>query len=115
MAKIGHDAKAIAFAKWSVWLKNEKCQKDAKSDCTTTLELLCARKPLQNDPIFEKCEHFESGQNWPRRKGYSLCKMFSLAQKCQKGAKNDCTTTLKLLCVKKPFQKKPNIRKMRAF
>ena len=22
IAKIGHDAKAIAFAKWSVWLKN---------------------------------------------------------------------------------------------
>ena len=43
MAKIGHDAKAIAFAKWSVWVKNKNCQKGAKNDSTTTLELLCAK------------------------------------------------------------------------
>jgi len=40
MAKVGHRAWAIAHAKWSVWVKNYKCQKGAKNDHTTTLELL---------------------------------------------------------------------------
>jgi len=31
--------------------------------------------------IFNKWEHFENDQNWPRRKGHSLCKMVSLVQK----------------------------------
>ena len=48
MAKIGHDVKAIAFAKWPVWVKNSKCQKGAKNQCTSTLELLCAKNPPKN-------------------------------------------------------------------
>ena len=32
--KIGHLAKAIAFAKSSVWVKNLKCQKHAKNHPT---------------------------------------------------------------------------------
>ena len=32
-------------------------------------------------------------------------------KKCQKGAKNDCATTLHLLCGKKPLQKTINISK----
>ena len=43
MAKIGYDAKAIGFAKWSVWVKNSKKQKGAKNDSTTTLQLFCAK------------------------------------------------------------------------
>ena len=39
MAKIGHNAKAIGFAKWSVWLKNSKYQKHAKNVSRDTLEL----------------------------------------------------------------------------
>ena len=54
MAQIGHDAKAIAFAKWSVWVKNSKCQKGAKNDCTTTLELLCATNRSDKILIFQK-------------------------------------------------------------
>ena len=54
MAKIGHHAKAIAFAKWSVWVKNLKCQKGAKNDSTTTLELLCAKNRSKKHLIFEK-------------------------------------------------------------
>ena len=42
MAKIGQDAKAIAFAKWS-----KKCQKGAKNDSTTVLEF-CVQKTGQN-------------------------------------------------------------------
>ena len=35
--------------------------------------------------------------------------------KCHKGAKKDSTRTLEFFCAKKPLQKTPNIRKMRAF
>ena len=44
MAKIGHDAKAKAFARWSVWVKNLKCQKGAQKDSATTLVLLGGKK-----------------------------------------------------------------------
>ena len=42
MAKFGHDAKALAFGKWSVWVKNKKCPKGKKNDCTSTVKLLHA-------------------------------------------------------------------------
>ena len=32
--KIGHLTKAIAFAKWSVWVKNYKCQEHVKNYST---------------------------------------------------------------------------------
>ena len=55
MAKIGHDAKAINFVKRvSLAQKIKKAKKMQKNDFTTTLELLCARKPLQKHLIFEK-------------------------------------------------------------
>ena len=57
---------AIAQAKWSVWVKNLKCQKDAKNNCKTTLELLSGKNSFKKDLIFEKREHFENGQNWPK-------------------------------------------------
>ena len=59
----------------------KKIPKTAKNDCTTTLELLCARNRSKKHLTFEKREHFENGQNWPRCKGHSLCKMLNLAQK----------------------------------
>ena len=58
--KIGHlakgiaHAKAIAFAKWSVWVKNYKCQKDEKNDCTRALELFCANNRSKKHQICEK-------------------------------------------------------------
>ena len=54
MAKIGHDAKAIAFAKRSVWVKNKKCQKGAKNNSASTLELSCAKNSSEKDLLFEK-------------------------------------------------------------
>ena len=33
---MGRLAKAIDFAKWSVWVKNQNGQKDAKNDFTST-------------------------------------------------------------------------------
>ena len=54
MAKNGHNAKAIAHAKYSLGLKNEKCKKGAKNDSTTTLELLCAKNLSKKQLVFEK-------------------------------------------------------------
>ena len=54
MAKIGHDAWAIAHAKWSVLLKNLKCQKGAKNDYTTTLNLFCAKNRSKKQLLLEK-------------------------------------------------------------
>ena len=43
MFKNGHNAKAIAHAKWAVWVKNEICEKHAKNVCTNTLKLFYAK------------------------------------------------------------------------
>ena len=76
--KIGHLAKAIEFAKWSVWVKKSKGQKRAKNDSTSTLELICAKNRLKKHQIFEKWDHFENRPSW---KGYRFCKLVSLGQK----------------------------------
>ena len=54
MAKNGHIAKAIAHAKYSLWLKNLKCKKGAKNDSTTTLELFLEKNGSKKQLIFEK-------------------------------------------------------------
>ena len=48
--KIGHLAKAIDFAKWSVWVKNSNGQKRDKNDSTSTIELFCAKNRLNKTP-----------------------------------------------------------------
>ena len=58
-----------------------KMPKRCEKRLSSTLELLCAKNRSKKHLIFEKREHFQNGQNWPRRKGYSLCKMVSLGQK----------------------------------
>ena len=57
---------AKAHAKWSVWVKNEKCEKGAKIDSTTTLEWLCEKHRVKKHLIVKKREAFENGQNWPK-------------------------------------------------
>ena len=52
--KFSHLAKAIDFAKRSVWVKNSNGQKRAKKDCTSTLELFCAKNRLKKHQIFKK-------------------------------------------------------------
>ena len=58
--KIGHlakaiaHAKAIAFAKWSNWVKNYKCQKHAKNHSTRSAELFCAKNASKKHQILEK-------------------------------------------------------------
>ena len=52
-----------------------------KNDSTITLELLYGKNGSKKRLIFEKWKHFENSQNWPRGKGYRLCKIASLGQK----------------------------------
>ena len=97
-------------------IKNAK--KVRKTIVRPHLKLLCAKNRSKKHLIFEKWEHFENGQNWPRCMGYSPCKMISLGQKlkmpkrCEKRLYYHIQSSV--VC-KKPLQKTPNIRKTRAF
>ena len=42
--------KSAIFAKWSVWVKKLKCQKDAKNHSTRILELFCAKNHWKKNP-----------------------------------------------------------------
>ena len=54
----------------------------------------------------KKREDFENGQNWSKGWAIAHAKMVSWGKKkCQKGANNDCKTTLELLCAKNRFRK----------
>ena len=55
--KIGHLAKAIALAEWSVWVKNYKCQKHAKTFNKYSSVVLC-KKRLEKAPNIGKMRHF---------------------------------------------------------
>ena len=59
MAKIGHNANAISFQKWSVWLKIQNSQKHAKNVSSDTLQLFCAKKLLQKTPNIREMTSFE--------------------------------------------------------
>ena len=54
MAKNGHNAKAIAHAKYSVWVKKENCLKYAKNVSRNTLKLFYAKNSSKKQLIFEK-------------------------------------------------------------
>ena len=54
MAKNGHNAKAIAHAKYSVWVKKSNCLKHAKNVSTNTLKLFYAKNGSKKQIIFEK-------------------------------------------------------------
>ena len=124
--KIGHlakaiaHAKAIAFAKLSVWVKNQNCQQDAKTHSTRVLKLFCAKNRSKKRQIFEKWGDFENRPSWKGYspcKGYSLCKIVSLGQKLKmpKTCQNSFYKSIKVVLCKKPLEKTPNIREMRRF
>ena len=56
-------------------------------------------------------------KNWPRGKGYRLCKIATLAQelKMAKTCEKRFCNHIRVVVCKKRLQKTPNIRKMRAF
>ena len=86
LAKAITHAKAIAHAKFSVWVKNYKCkcQKHAKNHSTRTAQLFCKKKGSKKHQILEKSDNFEnrpSCKGYSPCIGYSLCKMISLSRK----------------------------------
>ena len=112
--KIGDRAKAMAFAKWSVWVKYYNSQKRAKNDPLITLEYFCAKNRFRKHQIFEEWDDFE---NRPSCKGYSLCKMVSLGQKLKftKTCEKRFFNHIRVVLCKKQLEKTPNIREIRRF
>mgnify|MGYP007094275826 CR=1 FL=1 len=114
-------AKAIAFAKWSVWVKNYKYQKHVKNHSTRILELFCAKTCSKKHQILEKWDKFEnrpSCKGYSPCKGYSLCKMVSLGQKLKMPKtwkKNHSTRILKLFCPKNRSKKHQIFEKWHKF
>ena len=112
--KFSHPAKAIDFAKWSVWLKNSNGQKRPKNDFASTLECFCAKNRCKKHQIFQKWDHFEIQ---PSCKGYRVCKMVSLVQKlkwpqmCEKRFYKH----VRVVLWKKQLEKTPYIREIRPF
>ena len=118
MAKNGHNAKLIAHAKYSLWVKKIKLSKTCENRFYKYSNVFLCKKRLEKKYlIFEKCEHFENGQKWPQCKGYSPCKILSLGQKkklpktCQKRFYKH----IKAVLCEKRLEKTAHIRKMRAF
>ena len=117
MAKNGHNAKAKAHAKYSVWVIKKKLPKTCKNVSTNTFQLFYAKKGSKKQLIFEKWEHFENGQKWPQCKGYSPCKILTLGQKIKlpKTCEQRPYKHIRVVLCKKRLQKTANIRKMRTF
>ena len=58
MTKNGLDAKAIAHAKYSVWVKKENCLKHAKNVSTNTLKFFYSKKRLEKEANIQKMRAF---------------------------------------------------------
>ena len=118
--KISHLPKAIAFTKWSVWVKNYKCQKHEKNHSTRTLDLFCAKNRSKKHQIFEKWDNFENRPSWKFYspcKGYSPYKMVNLGQrlKMPETSEKPFYKNIRVVLCEKPLQKTTNIQEMRQF
>ena len=58
MAQNGHNAKVIAHAKCSIWVKKINCLRHAKNVSTNTLELFYAKKQLEKTANIRKIRAF---------------------------------------------------------
>ena len=120
--KIGHLAKAIDVAKWTVWLKNSNDQKRQKKDSTSTLEVLCAKnrctkyskKPLERTPYYWRNKTILKIGHLAKAIDVAKWTVWLKNSNDQKRQKKDSTSTLEVLC-EKPLEKAPNIREMRPF
>ena len=117
MAKHGHNAKAIAHAKYSVWVKKWNWLTHARNVSTNILKSCSAKNGSKKQLLFEKWEHFENGQTWPQCKGYSPCKILNLGQKIKlpKTCKNDSINTLELFYAKNGSKKQVIFEKWEHF
>ena len=102
--KIGHLAKAIDFAKWSVWLKNSNGRKRAKNDSANRLELFCAKNRLKKHQIFKNETILKIG-HLAKAIDFAKWSVWLKNSKDQKPAKNDSASKLELFCAKNRFKK----------
>ena len=112
--------KGYSLSKWSVSVKNLKCQKHAKNHPTRTSELFCARNRFKKNQIFEKGENFENRpccKVYSACKGYSVCKIVSLGKTLKMGKiwKKLFHKNIGVVLCEKPLEKSPNIRETRRF
>ena len=56
--KIGHLAKAIDFAKWSVWVKKKKRPKTCEKRFYKHVRVVLCKKPLQKTPYIREMRTF---------------------------------------------------------
>ena len=56
MAKNGHNAKAIAYTKYSVWVKKSSCLKHTKNVLTNTFKLFYAKTGSKKKNTYSKNE-----------------------------------------------------------
>ena len=79
--KNGHNAKAIALAKWSVWVKKIKLPKTCEKRFYKHITEVLSKKWLQKTLYIREMRGFWELEKWAQCKGYSPCKMVSLGQK----------------------------------
>ena len=63
MAKNGHNAKALAHTKYSVWVKKSSCLKHAKNVSTNTLKMFYAKTGSKKQLILFNLFYAKNGSN----------------------------------------------------
>ena len=102
--KIGHHAKAIAYAKSSLGSKIKLPKNMSKSILQIIYSCSVQKNPPKQLQIFEKWDHFE---NRPSCQGYSPCKILTLGQKFkfQKTCQNPFYKSFRVVLCRTPLQK----------
>ena len=114
--KIGHHAcKGYSPCKILTLAQKLKFQKTCQNPFYKSFTVVLWKKNRsKKHQVFEKREHFE---NRPSCKAYSPWKILTLAQKLkfQQTCQNPYNKSFTVFPCKKPLEKTPNIREMRAF
>ena len=95
--KVGDLAKAIDFAKWSVWLKNSNGQKRVKKDSTSTLGLFCAKNRWKKHHISRNETVLKIG-HLAKAIDFGKWSVWLKNSNGQKRVKKYSTSTLELFC-----------------
>ena len=115
--KIGrHACKGYSPCKILTLAQKLKFQKTCQNPFYKSFTVVLCKKPLQKNTKYSRNESIlKIGHH--ACKGYSPCKILTLAQKLkfQKTCQNPFYKSFTVVLCKKPLQKTPNIREMRAF
>ena len=109
-------AKGYSPCKLLTLAQKLKFQKTCQNPFYKSFTVVLCKKPLQKTPKYSRNESIlKMGHH--ACKGYSPCKILTLAQKLkfQKTCQNPFDKSFTVVLCKKPLQKTPNIREMRAF